>query len=442
MTPVSPVKILFVGDMHLGRRASRIPENAWDMGGFKPADLSPLGAWRRVVKTAVERKVQAVALAGDLVHQDDDLFEARAHLERGIRQLNEAGIAVVAVAGNHDTRVLPALARIIDGLHLLGAGGTWSTFAVAEGVRLVGWSFPARHHTTSPLQQPPPPAEAGIVSLGLLHADRDVARSNYAPVTSAELDMTGYQGWALGHIHAPDAVPDAQAPRKPFYLGSTTGAIPTETGAHGPVLASILAGGEVQWERLVLAPLRWEHLTVAVDDLAAPDDAAHLGTVLGTNLRNHLLEKIAAFEPGSGWDNQNARALGLRLTLTGAHRQADALQRAAAEFTREELVTLKDGCVVFIEKITSQLTVPVDLETLARRNDPPGLVAREILALRNEDPDTAPLLAQARLAVAQVAVPAGLEAEAWIDDDLRGHLIEAGQRALNALLQKDGGQTP
>jgi exonuclease SbcD len=438
MTPASPVKILFVGDMHLGRRASRIPDNAWDLGGFKPADLSPLGAWRRVVETAIEKQVQAVALAGDLVHQDDDLFEARAHLERGIRQLNEAGIAVVAVAGNHDTRVLPALARVIEGLHLLGAGGTWGTITVAEGVRLVGWSFPARHHTTSPLQQPAPKAEAGVVSLGLLHADRDVARSNYAPVTSGELNMTGYQGWALGHIHVPDPVPDAQAPRRPFYLGSITGAIPTETGAHGPALASISAGGEVQWERLILAPLRWEHLTVAVDDLTATDSAADLGT----HLRNHLLEKVSAFEPGSGWDNQNARALGLRLTLTGAHRQADALQRAAAEFTREELVTLKDGCVVFIEKITSQLTVPVDLETLARRNDPPGLVAREILALRDEDPATAPLLAQARLAVAQVAVPAGLAAEAWSDDDLRGHLIEAGQRALNALLQKDGGQTP
>ncbi len=438
MTRVSPTKILFVGDMHLGRRASRIPDNAWELGRFKPADLSPLGAWRRVVETAIEKQVQAVALAGDLVHQDDDLFEARAHLERGIRQLNEAGIEVVAVAGNHDTRVLPALAQVIEGLHLLGAGGTWSTFDVAEGVRLVGWSFPARHHTTSPLQQPAPRAEAGVVSLGLLHADRDVARSNYAPVTSAELDMAGYQGWALGHIHAPDPVPDAQAPRKPFYLGSTTGAIPTETGAHGPVLATIPAAGDVQWERLVLAPLRWEHLAVAVDDLADVDDPAELGT----HLRNHLLEQVSAFDPGPEWKTQNARALGLRLTLTGAHRQADALQRAAVAFTREELVTLVKGCVVFIEKITSEVTVPVDLETLARRNDPPGLVAREILALRNEDPATVPLLAQARLAVAQVAVPAGLEAEPWSDDDLRGHLIAAGQRALNALLQKDGGQAP
>ncbi len=53
---------------------------------------------------------------------------------------------------------------------------------------------------------------------------------------------------------------------------------------------------------------------------------------------------------------------------------------------------------------------------------------------------SAPLLAQARLAVAQVSAPADLEPDAWTDDDLRTQLIQAGQRALNALLAQDGGR--
>jgi len=435
MPPESPVKILFVGDMHLGRLASRIPDNAWELGGFKAADIGPLGAWRRVVKAAIEAQVLAVALAGDVIHQDDDLFEAGGHLGNGIRTLNEAGIAVVAVAGNHDTQVLPVLAQVIEGLHLLGPGGTWSTYTVADGVRLAGWSFPARHHATSPLQPAPPPAEPGVVTLGLLHADLDVARSDYAPVASADLDLTGYQGWCLGHIHAPDPVPGAEAPRRPFYLGSISGAIATETGPHGPVLATISAAGTVAWERWVLAPLRWEHLAVAVDHLPQANDPRQLGT----DLLNHLLQQVSEYDPGGEWAQQEAHALGLRLTLTGTHPQAHALQRAAAGFAREDLVTLVDQRVVFIEKITSAVTVPVDLDAMASRDDPPGLVAREILALRAHDRDTAPLLAQAHLAVAEVAAPTGLGQQPWSDDELRAHLIQAGMRALNALLSQDGG---
>jgi len=435
MPPESPVKILFVGDMHLGRSASRIPVNALELGEFSAQDISPLGAWRRVVQTAIADGVQAVALAGDLVHNDDDVFEARAHLESGIRQLNDAGIDAVAVAGNHDTRVLPALAAIIDGLHLLGPGGTWGAFAINDNLRLVGWSFPARHHTISPLQQSPPPPEPGLVTLGLLHADLDAARSDYAPVTSTALTAVGYQGWALGHVHDPDPEPDAQMSGRPFYLGSITGATPNETGAHGPVLATVSATGEVRWQRRVLAPLRWEHRTVALDDLTTADEQD-----LATDLRNHLLQWVSRLDLGDAWRDQDAHALGLRLTLTGAHPRADALQRAAASFSREELVTMVAGCVVFIEKIVSEVTVPVDLATLARRDDPPGLVAREILSMRDRDPASAPLLAQARLAVAQVSAPAGLDHDAWTDDDLRTHLIQAGQRALNALLAQDGGQ--
>ncbi len=432
MPPVSPVKILFVGDMHLGRRASRIPGQAWDLGGFGPQDINPLGAWRRVVQTAIDAKVQAVALAGDVVHQDDDLFEAKAHLEQGIRQLTAAGIDVVAVAGNHDTQVLPALAEVIDGLHLLGPDGTWSSFTVCENVRLTGWSFPARHHTTSPLQQTPPAPEAGVVTLGLLHADLNAVRSQYAPVAAAELNQIGYQGWVLGHIHAPDPVPSLAAAHQPFYLGSISGAIPTETGAHGPVLATVSTDGQVHWERRVLAPLRWEHREVPVDALACDSE-------LKTNLLNHLMHFISELDLGTDWATQDARALGLRLTLTGTHTLADAILQTANEFASDELTTLVDNRVVFIEKISSAVTVPMDLETLAREADLPGLLAREILSLRNNDPASAPLLAQARLAAAQVVGPPGLEQQPWSDDELRTQLIQAGQRALNTLVNQTKG---
>ena len=67
MSPDSSVRILFVGDMHLGRLPSRIPDTALDQGGWSRREIGPAGAWRRIVDAALELEVDAVALAGDLV---------------------------------------------------------------------------------------------------------------------------------------------------------------------------------------------------------------------------------------------------------------------------------------------------------------------------------------------------------------------------------------
>jgi DNA repair exonuclease SbcCD nuclease subunit len=184
MSPGSSVRILFVGDMHLGRLPSRVPPAALDKGGMNLRDIGPAGTWERIVDVAIEHEVDAVALAGDLVERDNAMFEAYGPLATGVRKLVEQDIVVAGVAGNHDTRVLPKLAAEIDGFHLLGTGGTWSMLPVSGddglSINLVGWSFPYHHHTASPLKTAPPQPDG--ITFGLLHADLLDAGSRYAPV--------------------------------------------------------------------------------------------------------------------------------------------------------------------------------------------------------------------------------------------------------------------
>ncbi|MBK7189108.1 MAG: metallophosphoesterase [bacterium] len=312
--------ILFVGDMHLGRLPARVPVEV--MGGRLPplSDLGPGAAWLRTAGQAVRLGVDAVALAGDVVHGANDLFEGANELAKGLEILAAARIPVVAVAGNHDTRVLPDLARR-GGITLLGAGGTWSAFDLAPAgrapVRLVGWSFPAPHWEASPLQTPPPPAAPGLVTLGLLHGDLDVPGSRYAPVAGAGLMATGYTAWLLGHVHRPDEPP---VDGRPFYLGSLTGLDPTETGRHGPVLARIGGDGRLELQRLPLAPLAWLAATLDVGAAEAP------ARDLPTLVRGAMEDAVLAMPGGPA----GALAVGVRLTCAARSPRPGTVRRAAA----------------------------------------------------------------------------------------------------------------
>ena len=428
MPPANPVKILFVGDVHLGRRVSRVPDNITGLPGLGAQELGPLGGLRGAVALAKREQVQAVAFAGDLIHSDSNLFEARGILEEVLGPLHEDGIRVVMVAGNHDTRILPLLAANLPGLELLGPGGTWTTVDVA-GVRLAGWSFPDPHHRFSPLQEAPPTPEPGTVTIGLLHTDRDVSGSRYAPVTTGELRGVGYDGWALGHIHLADPVPPPNDPGRPFYLGSLGAVPPTETGPHGPVLATIRPDGSITWERRTIAPLRWEHVAVSVDALS-PDDVA---LDPANALRKLLLDFAVGFAQGLP-DADRPAVLGLRITLTGAHTGAVALQQAALRLNDERLTTAADGCHVFVDRLTANIATPVDLTSLARRADLPGLLARRILALTAGGAAGAELVRRHQQRCDTVALPAGLPGAAVSADTARADLLQAGHLALNALL--------
>ncbi len=151
------IQILCAGDMHLGRRPTRVPETA-DLNALKPTAV-----WRSFVNTAIERKVDVVVLTGDVVDESNKFFEAYSALQSGIERLTKSGIPVVAVSGNHDFDVLPRLADQIPGFHLLGRGGQWQDFVLEKDgisvVRFQGWSFPTRHVSHDPLTGYEAPAD-------------------------------------------------------------------------------------------------------------------------------------------------------------------------------------------------------------------------------------------------------------------------------------------
>jgi DNA repair protein SbcD/Mre11 len=352
--------LLAIGDIHLGRLPAALPEDL----AARRRELGPEAAWARAVTEAINRRVDAVLLAGDVVERGRDFFVAYGQLKDGVEKLAAAGIPVLAVAGNHDTHVLPRLAGEIDSLHLLGGNGEWQQHDL-DGVSVIGWSFPRPQVHHSPLDNFPG-ARGRQALIGLLHCDRDQSDSPYAPVSSEALARTPVSAWLLGHIHQPD---DLSGDRPIGYLGSVTALRASETGPRGPWLINI-EGQKVQARQLALAPLRYTRLEVDVSELGS---AEALGEAILAASRRELAElDNADFRP---------EVVGLRVTLTGASTLSDRLPAAAESLLHEARSWHEYGVQCFIQRIDVQTVPRLAIDSLARQSDPCGLLARRLQAL-------------------------------------------------------------
>lgn len=374
------MKLLGVGDIHLGRTPSRLPDTL----PVSARELGPASAWKCTVDFALEEEVDAVLLAGDVVEQEDDFFEAYGDLRRGVERLTEAGVRVLAVSGNHDGQVLPRLADAVPDLRLVGRDGRWEQVDI-EGrnggrAHVLGWSFPEREVTESPLAAPGSPLASASASasrtgplIGLLHCDRDAPPgSRYAPVSSSELERAPVDAWLLGHIHKPD---ELDAPRPSGYLGSLTGLDPGEPGPHGPWIFDWI-GGELVATHMPLAPLRWEEVEVDVSELESVIDLDGLITDALDDLHARIVDLLPPLRP---------RAVGCRLRFIGRNASGGDIARAVAAADPRRLQHSPDHIYYFVHDWRMEVLPEIDLEKLARDADPPGLLARRVLALRSPD---------------------------------------------------------
>lgn len=415
------MRLLAVGDIHLGRTPAGLPT------ALDAHKLGPATAWSRCVDAAVAHETAAVLLAGDVVDRNRDFFLAYGDLKAGIERLAEAGIPVLAVAGNHDTHVLPRLAGEIDSLILLGEGGRWQFHTIDDEVTIAGWSFPAEHVRTSPVEDLEA-ADTGLPVIGLLHCDRNAGLSPYAPVSSAELAAAPVDGWLLGHIHQPDEL-SRGTPNG--YLGSVSALRASETGARGPWLITV-DHRIIRAGHLPLAPLRYDHLEIDAANLAVPDELE--GAIAGAAeaRAEHLVRADTAPD-----------ALGLRVRVTGASDYGPVLAELAKTLSEHNAPWSHAGVHLFVHRVEVEVVPEVDLDTLARHDSPAGLLARRLQILSDpESADARRLVAAARQAMApELGLAPFRELDPVLsDEEIVAHLRSAGRMALSALMQqKDAG---
>lgn len=396
---MADVTVLCAADLHLGRRAAL--SGRWDGGRLSATD-----AWLRLVDRAVAEAVDLVVLAGDVIDQLNRSFEAWGPMERGVASLREAGIPVVAVAGNHDHDTLHDVATEVGGstLTVLGRGGRWERWTLRSDdgsarLHVDGWSFPDGRWQDDPTSSYDPAslgAPDGVPVLGLLHADLDQTRSVYGPVTTTRLRSLPAVAWVLGHIHVPSLRDDPGVPPI-LYPGSLQALDAGETGPHGAWRLEIRDGRATGFRHIALSSVRYDTVDVDVDGIE--DDAA-LNARVRQTLRAHLDER-------STESSGPLHLLHCRVRLTGRtplHGRIGEVLERLDDFAPSD----DTGLRLAVDGRPAIATRPaLDLEALARGADAPALLARLLLdpetGIRVEEADVAALLDRASRAAANVA---------------------------------------
>jgi exonuclease SbcD len=360
------LQLLCTGDLHLGRHPTQIPDQ------LDGPECSPRSVWQDIVREAIDTDVDAVVLTGDIADRENRYFEAYGAFEAGVIDLDDAGIPVITVAGNHDSEFLPRMADDIglDSLHLLGEDGTWERWTLetngTTAAYFEGWSFPREHVSTSPLDTYDLPEVNDAPQIGVLHAELNSPRSQYAPVDGDELRNTPSVCWLLGHIHSPSV--RIESDPMTLYPGSPQGLDPGEQGVHGPWFVTISSDGGVEAEQMPLGTVCYDEIQVDVSDA---EDLQAIGSNVSTAVQQYVSEDL---------ETRNMSAFLPRVRLTG--RTAAHSELAGGTKTLEEQLATKHGSVAIqIESIEVETRPDVDLEELADGDGPVSYLADLLLVL-------------------------------------------------------------
>lgn len=321
-------------------------------------------AFENVVNLALERAVDFVLIAGDAFDGDLQDFNAGLFFANQLRLLVDEGIRVFIVRGNHDAQSkLTKSIPLPRNVHVFKSAKPETVRVDDLGVAIHGQSF-ITAAVTDDLGHQYPEAVPGMLNIGLLHtalAGRE-GHEPYAPTTVERLTAKGYQYWALGHVHAREIVQE-----KPCWIvfpGNTQGRHARELDSKG---CYVVEADEHDIQSVEFVPTdvaRWSHLTIDATDVTTKDD-----------LQSMIQDAVREAQSGAG-----DRVLALRLSITGRTSLHGQLVTSPDSFRADVCAWINEASsgMAWLEKLRVNISAPLDLVALAKRDDPFGLLIRRL----------------------------------------------------------------
>lgn len=367
--PEQCVRFVHCGDLHLDDPFERL--------GDVPAAVrevlrgASFRSWDRVVDLALERKVDFVLGAGDLFEDEDRSLRAQLALVKGLERLSSAGVAVFLVHGNHDALSgwEPRIS-FPSGVHRFDSRVEHVPFRRDGDVvaTIHGYSYPQRGVTENVAVQMGPRGEG--FQIALLHANVGCRQGhgNYAPCTLKDLEASGMDYWALGHIHQA-AVLRAASPAV-VYPGTPQGRLADETGPRGCYVVT-LSAAPPELEFVETDVLRRERVSLDIAPFRTEQEMVRALEALRQEIRS-----------------QTGRPVLLRVDLRGRGELHGSLSRPG--FRDDLLAHIREGeelreDFVWVEDLENRTASPADGGALRRGDHFVGDFLRSLDALRSAE---------------------------------------------------------
>ena len=332
---------------------------------------APRSAFRNLVDTAIEEKIDFMVIAGDLYDGNWRDYNTGLFFVSEMGRLHRASIPVYLLYGNHDaeseiTKNLSLPANV----HRFSAKAPQTFKLESLQVALHGQSF-RQAATMENLAKDYPAAESGYFNIGVLHTalQGHEPHANYAPCSIAELKAKEYDYWALGHVH--EAAVLSEKPHIVFP-GNLQGRHIREPGPRGAILVTENAG-VIGLNRLDVDVVRWLNLQIDAAEMTSLQDA----------IRRTGVALTEAYDR-----NAEGRPMAIRVSFTGrssVHGQLFGMEPQL----RAEILALAVGLAadrIWIEKVVVDTQPELDPKVLAGRSD--ALAELQlILARAGEDTD-------------------------------------------------------
>nr|WP_272211512.1 DNA repair exonuclease [Marinicella sp. W31]MDC2877404.1 DNA repair exonuclease [Marinicella sp. W31] len=334
-------RFIHAADLHLGSPLSGLMLKDRQMAErFAAAGRAAFSA---LIEYALVEKVDFLVIAGDVYDGAWKDNHIGLFFNREIARLSRAGIPVYFLRGNHDAEsIVTRTIEMPEGVHEFSTRKP-ETFVLDElKVALHGQGF-AERVAADNLALSYPPAVPGHFNIGVLHTSLSgrPPHAVYAPCSVADLASRGYDYWALGHVHAFEAV---STDPLTIYPGNLQGRNIRETGPKGAVLVTV-ADGYTRYERVMLDCARFETLTMTV----TPD--MRDGDILG--LVEHAARDFA--------EAADQRPIALRLRLEGMHQASAHFSAARGDWHDDLQAALQRvHAELWLEKLVIDLQPPED----------------------------------------------------------------------------------
>ncbi len=256
-------------------------------------------AFVNIIDLCLSEHVDALLLAGDLYDGEQTSMKTARFLASQVRRLDEAGIRVFIIRGNHDAMskitqelVFPESVKIF--------GGRAETVAIDREkseipIVVHGLSFANPHAPQSLVPKYASPVE-GAINIGMMHTSLAGSPGHdlYAPCSIADLEATGFQYWALGHIHKRSLHDGACTIVMP---GNPQGRDINEAGPRTVSLITVGNDGDIHVEERNTSIAQFERITV---DVSGFEDWRDLVEAISASLRkardeisvDHLVSRV------------------------------------------------------------------------------------------------------------------------------------------------------